>query len=188
MADVSKAELTLYDTTLRDGAQREGLTLSVEDKLKITRVLDRFGFDYIEGGWPHPANPKDTEYFERVGDTELENAKMVAFGSTRRKNMAPEEDINLQALVEAGTKCVCIFGKSWAIHVATTLVTTLEENLRMIEESVGFLKERGLEVVYDAEHFFDAYKDSPDYAMDTVAKAAEAGADWIVLCDTNGGT
>ena len=182
------SKVVLYDTTLRDGAQREGLSLSVEDKLKITLALDRLGLYYIEGGWPHPSNPKDTEYFRRMKKVTLKSAKLVSFGSTRRKNAKAEEDANLRALVKAKTPCVCIFGKSWALHVTTTLVTTLDENLKMIFDSVSFLKNQGLEVVYDAEHFFDAYKDDPSYALKTLKKAEEAGADWLVLCDTNGGT
>ncbi|NOY98330.1 MAG: citramalate synthase [Chloroflexi bacterium] len=176
----------IYDTTLRDGTQSEGISLSVNDKLKITRRLDDFGVHYVEGGWPG-SNPKDAEYFRRVRSLDLRNAKVAAFGSTRRKNSRPENDPNLRALVDAETPVVTIVGKSWDLHVADVLETTPEENLAMIQESVAYIKSLGKEVVYDAEHFFDGYKANPEYALETVQAAASGGADVIVLCETNGG-
>jgi 2-isopropylmalate synthase len=177
----------IYDTTLRDGTQSEGISLSVNDKLKITRRLDAFGVHYIEGGWPG-SNPKDAEYFERVRNLNLKNACIVAFGATRRKNTRPEEDANLRALVEAQTPAVTLVGKTWDLHVFDVLETTLEENLAMIEESVAFIKLLGKEVAYDAEHFYDGYKANPEYAIQTLQAAAQGGADVLVLCDTNGGS
>jgi 2-isopropylmalate synthase len=178
--------IVLYDTTLRDGTQREGISLSVEDKLKITRRLDRLGVAYVEGGWPG-SNPKDLAFFERVSELRLERAVVSAFGSTRRAGVAVEQDANIQALIAAGTPAVAVFGKSWDLHVRRVLNTTLEENLRMIADSVRHLKALGREVIYDAEHFFDGYRANPAYAMQALAAAAEAGADVLVLCDTNGG-
>jgi 2-isopropylmalate synthase len=179
-------QMHLFDTTLRDGTQSEGLSLSVEDKLKISRLLDGFGIQYIEGGYPG-SNPKDIEFFRRARELRLKQAKLTAFGSTRRANTPAAADANLQALVEAQTPVVCIFGKSWLLHVTTVLGTTAEENLAMVGDSVAFLKSAGREVVYDAEHFFDGYRADPDYALATLKAAAAAGADWIALCDTNGG-
>lgn len=180
------AKVKLYDTTLRDGAQREGLSFSVEDKLKVTLELDRLGIHYIEGGWPG-SNPKDREYFKRVRKLDLKKARVVAFGSTRRKDISPENDSNLLELVKAKTPSVCVVGKSWDVHVTSVLVTTLEENLKMINDSVGYLKAKGLEVHFDAEHFFDGYKKNKEYALQALRMAEDAGADWLVLCDTNGG-
>lgn len=177
----------LYDTTLRDGTQREGLSLSCNDKLKIAKKLDEFGIHYIEGGWPG-SNPKDAEFFERVKSLSLKQAKITAFGSTRYKNTTCAEDANIQALVNADTPVVTLVGKSWDLHVHAVLETDLEENLAMIQDSVAYMKELGKEVIYDAEHFFDGYKANPEYALQTVQVAAEAGAECIVLCDTNGGT
>ena len=177
----------VYDTTLRDGTQREGISLSLNDKLKIAQKLDDFGAHYIEGGWPG-SNPKDAEFFEAVKTMEFKNAKIAAFGSTRRKGVRPEDDANIQMLVAAETPVVTLVGKSWDLHVHDVLETDLEENLEMISESVAFFKEMGKEVVYDAEHFFDGYKANPEYALMTVQVAAKAGADCVVLCDTNGGT
>jgi 2-isopropylmalate synthase len=177
----------IFDTTLRDGTQGEGISLSVEDKIKIARKLDELGVHYIEGGWPG-SNSKDIEFFERVRDMPFRNAKITAFGSTRRKNSRAEEDINLNRLIESGVSVATIFGKSWDFHVETAIQTTLEENLAMIYDSVRYLKASGLEVIYDAEHFFDGYKNNPSYALQTIQKAQAAGADWITLCDTNGGS
>ncbi|MGF7184350.1 2-isopropylmalate synthase [Desulfitispora alkaliphila] len=177
----------LYDTTLRDGTQGEGVSLSVEDKLKIALKLDKLGANYIEGGWPG-SNPKDMEFFNRAKDLELENAVITAFGSTRRPNVKVDEDNNLKALVEAGVKACALVGKSWDFHVEAALNTTLEENLDMIYSSIKYLKEKGLEVIFDAEHFFDGYQKNPQYAMKTLEAAQRAGVDWIALCDTNGGT
>ncbi len=181
-----RPQILVYDTTLRDGTQREGISLSVEDKLKIARRLDQAGFPYVEGGYPG-SNPKDVEFFSRVGELGLKRAKLVAFGSTRRPN-ATTPDGNLTALTAVATPCVCIVGKSWLLHVEVVLKTTAAENLRMIADSVAYLRQAGREVIYDAEHFFDGYKDNPAYAVATLCAAAEAGAAWVVLCDTNGGS
>jgi 2-isopropylmalate synthase len=178
--------LHLYDTTLRDGTQREGLSLSVEDKLKIARALDRLGVAYIEGGWPG-SNPKDAEFFRRLRDVPLARAKAAAFGSTRRPGIPCEDDSNLLALADAETPVVTLVGKSSILHVDRVLETTRDENLRMIGESIAFLKRLGREVVYDAEHFFDGWRLDPGYALATLAAAADSGADCLVLCDTNGG-
>ena len=179
--------IRLYDTTLRDGTQREGLSLSVEDKVKIARALDRLGVSYIEGGWPG-SNPKDADFFRRIRDEPLTRAKIAAFGSTRRAGVRCEDDGNLRALLAAETPVVTIVGKSSTLHVDRVLETTREENLRMIGESVAFLKQLGKEVIYDAEHFFDGCELDAEYALASLEAAAEAGADCVVLCDTNGGT
>lgn len=181
------AKIFLYDTTLRDGAQTEGISLSLDDKLKIAQRLDAFGIDYIEGGWPG-SNPKDLSFFKEVKKLALKYSKIAAFGSTRRANHKVSEDANIQALLDAKTKTVTIFGKSWDMHVTDVFKTSLKENLAMVHDSVAFLKEKKLEVIYDAEHFFDGFKSNPEYALQTVEEAARAGADVVVLCDTNGGT
>jgi len=178
--------LHLYDTTLRDGTQREGLSLSVEDKLKIARALDRLGVSYIEGGWPG-SNPKDADFFRRSREVPLATARVAAFGSTRRAGLRCEDDPSLRALADAETPVVTLVGKSSTLHVDRILETTRAENLRMIGDSVAFFKRLGREVIYDGEHFFDGYRLDPAYALDTLAAAAEAGADCLVLCDTNGG-
>ncbi|MBE0415241.1 MAG: citramalate synthase [Dehalococcoidia bacterium] len=180
-------QIQLYDTTLRDGAQREGISFTVEDKLRIARKLDELGIHFIEGGWPG-SNPKDDEFFARARGLALPNALLTAFGSTRRPNKKAENDPNLRALLEAETRVVTIVGKSWDLHVTQVLETSLEENLRMIAESVGYLKSKGRRVFFDAEHFFDGYKANARYALNTIKAAAEAGAECLVLCDTNGGT
>ncbi|MBC7223825.1 MAG: citramalate synthase [Anaerolineae bacterium] len=181
------ATLELYDTTLRDGAQHEGIAFSLEDKLKITLKLDELGIAYIEGGWPG-SNPKDAAYFAAVRELPLQQAQITAFGCTCRAGQRPEEDPQILALLDAGTPAVALVGKSWDLHVRDVLGTTLEENLRMIRESVRYLKAKGRVVFYDAEHFFDGYRADPDYALATLEAAAEGGADRLVLCDTNGGT
>ncbi len=180
-------DVFIYDTTLRDGTQREGISLSVDDKLKIARRLDEFGVHYIEGGWPG-SNPKDAAFFQRAQDMQLRQAKIAAFGSTLKKGSLPEQDSNLQALLEAGTPVVTLVGKSWDLHVTDVLEATLSENLSMIRESVAYMKRNGKEVIYDAEHFFDGYKHNPEYTLQTLDAAQQGGADVIVLCDTNGGT
>ncbi|MDS1029322.1 citramalate synthase [Bacillota bacterium LX-D] len=180
-------QIFLYDTTLRDGSQGEGISFSVQDKLKITAQLDRLGVNYIEGGWPG-SNPKDLDYFERVHELNLNQAKVTAFGSTRRPGIKPEDDANLQAILAAKVKAVAVFGKSWDLHVRDALQVPLEENLAMIYDSVNYLTNNGLEVIYDAEHFFDGYKANPSYALETILTAEKAGASWITLCDTNGGS
>ena len=177
----------IYDATLRDGAQGEGISLSVEDKLLIARRLDEVGIDYIEGGFPG-SNPKDREFFALMRQSPLKHSRLVAFGSTRRAKVKAEDDPGLRELVAAGVQTATIFGKSWDLHARDVLKTSLKNNVDMIEESVAFLKAAGLEVVYDAEHFFDGYKDNADYAISTLAAAERGGADWLVLCDTNGGT
>ncbi|HBI05111.1 MAG TPA: citramalate synthase, partial [Paenibacillaceae bacterium] len=182
-----KKQIYIYDTTLRDGTQGEGVSLSVDDKVKIAKKLDSLGVHYIEGGWPG-SNPKDMEFFHRVKQLDLKQAKVAAGGSTRRAGIKAEDDANLQMILESGVEVVAIFGKSWDFHVTHALGTTLEENLNMIYDSIRFLKENGLEVFYDAEHFFDGYKKNPEYALNTIRKASEAGADCLVLCDTNGGS
>jgi len=180
-------KITLYDTTLRDGAQGEGISFSVQDKINIARKLDSFGIHYIEGGWPG-SNPKDMQFFLEIRKTGLKNSKLTAFGSTRKAHTRAFEDANITALLKAGTKVITIFGKSWDLHVRDVFRTTLEENLEMIKDSVGYLKsKKGMEVIYDAEHFFDGYQANPDYAIQTLQAAQEAGCDTIVLCDTNGG-
>ena len=180
------SQVLLYDTTLRDGAQREDLSLSLDDKLAIARKLDRFGVHYIEGGWPG-SNRKDVEFFLRVPELNLKHARISAFGSTRRKHSLCDDDPNLRALVDAATPVVTLVGKSWDFHVHHILEAPLEENLAMIGESVAYLKGLGKEVIFDAEHFFDGYKANPDYAMAALQAAAGAGADYLVLCETNGG-
>ena len=177
----------LYDTTLRDGTQGENITFSADEKVKIALRLDDIGIHYIEGGWPG-SNPKDMQFFDLAKRVSLKNARLVAFGSTRKPGTAPEQDPNLQALLAGGTPTVTIFGKSWDMHVEKIMANSLEENLAMINDSVRYLKDNGRETIYDAEHFFDGYKNNPDYAVKTLLAAREAGADFIVLCDTNGGT
>jgi len=179
--------LTLLDTTLRDGAQTEGISFTVEDKLKIVSLLDQLGIHYIEGGWPG-SNPKDIDFFLKVKDLKLSNSKMTAFGSTRRPKVKPEDDLNLKAIIESGAPSAAIFGKTWDFHVTDALKVPLEENLAMIGDSIDYLKKKGLEVFFDAEHFFDGYKNNPKYALKCLKAAEEAKADVIVLCDTNGGT
>jgi 2-isopropylmalate synthase len=180
------SKVQLYDTTLRDGAQQEGISFAVTDKLKIAQKLDELGIHFIEGGWPG-ANPKDTEFFIKARSLKLKHSVLVAFGRTRHPESKVSKDANLRALVEAKTKVVTIVGKSWDLHVIQVLGTNLENNLRLIAESVDFLKSKGLTVFFDAEHFFDGYKANPEYAVQTVEAAAKAGVDCVVLCDTNGG-
>jgi len=179
-------KIFIYDTTLRDGAQGEGVSFSGQDKLKIAKRLDEAGIDYIEGGWPG-SNPKDAEFFKLIRSVPMEHAKIAAFGSTRRGNVCAEDDSNLRCLIESDTPVVTIFGKSWDLHVTDVLRVTLEENIQMISDSVEFLKKRGKEVIFDGEHFFDGFKADAEYALKTLKAAADAGADCIVLCDTNGG-
>src|SRR5688572_8593230 len=180
-------EIEIYDTTLRDGSQGEGINFSVADKLRIAERLDAFGVHYIEGGWPG-SNPKDIEFFQQVRRKNFKNARIAAFGSTRRKNVPVQMDDQVQLLIAAETPVVTIFGKTWMLHVKEVLNTTAEENRAMIADTIRFLKEKGKMVVYDAEHAFDGYKDNPEYAMSTWQAAEQAGADLVVLCDTNGGS
>ncbi len=181
------APILLYDTTLRDGTQGENINFSAEEKLKIAKRLDDIGIHYIEGGWPG-SNPRDKQFFELAASVDFRNARLTAFGSTRRPGIAPRDDANVTALIESGTPVVTIFGKTWDLHVEKIMDNTLDENLAMIGDTVACLKSQGREVIYDAEHFFDGYKENSDYAMETLYAALDAGADALVLCDTNGGT
>src|SRR6266542_2314946 len=181
------ARISIYDTTLRDGSQGEGVNFSLQDKLAITRRLDELGIDFIEGGYPL-SNPKDFEYFQEVRKLPLRHARVAAFGMTRRKNVAPAEDTCLEALLAAQTPIVTIVGKTWDLHVSQVLGTTPEENLRMIADSVAYCRAAGRDVFYDAEHFFDGFRHNPEYALRTLHAAQDAGASVVILCDTNGGT
>lgn len=182
-----RRKIFIYDTTLRDGSQGEGISFSGASKIQIALKLDEFGVDYIEGGYAG-SNPKDMEFFHEIRKHKLRHARIAAFGSTRRADVAVGEDVNVARLIEAGSPVVTIFGKTWQLHVAEVLRTSVAENRRMVSETVHFLKMHDKEVVFDAEHFFDGYKDSPSFAMDVLKAAVDAGADAIVLCDTNGGT
>ncbi len=177
----------VYDTTLRDGTQGESISLTARDKLRIAERLDELGVSFIEGGWPG-SNPKDAEFFERARDRQWKHAAVAAFGATRRASLAPEEDPSIQALVAAGTSVCTLFGKSWTLHVTEVLRTTLDLNLRLIEESCAYLRSVGRRVLYDAEHFFDGYNADPSYALETLHAAVRGGAELLVLCDTNGGS
>ncbi|MCX7816819.1 MAG: citramalate synthase [Syntrophales bacterium] len=180
-------DVIVYDTTLRDGTQGESISFTAEEKLRIACFLDELGFHYIEGGWPG-SNPKDARFFEMAKTVHFKNAKLTAFGSTRRSDLSVHDCPNIRALLAAETPTVTIFGKTWDLHVTEVLNVSLDENIRMIRETVTFLKDRGKEVIYDAEHFFDGFKENPSYAEKTIITALEAGADMIVLCDTNGGS
>ncbi len=179
-------KIEIYDTTLRDGAQSEGINFSTSDKLKIVKLLDEVGIDYIEAGWPG-ANPKDVEVFADLKNLQLNHSKIAAFGCTRKPNVKSEDDKILEMLLSADTEIITIFGKTWDFHVEHALCTTLEENLLMISDSIKFLLSNGKRVFFDAEHFFDGYKHNPEYAMKCVKTAHEAGAERVILCDTNGG-
>ena len=179
--------ILIYDTTLRDGTQGENITFSADEKIKIALRLDDFGIHYIEGGWPG-SNPKDMQFFDLARRVEFRQARLVAFGSTRKPGIQPQEDDNLKALIASKTPAVAIFGKSWDLHVQEIMNNSLAENLAMIHDSVTLLKSNDLEVIYDAEHFFDGYKNDADYALKSLHTAIEGGADFVVLCDTNGGT
>jgi len=180
-------KIKIYDTTLRDGAQAEDIAFSVEDKIRISHKLDELGIHYVEGGWPG-SNPKDLQFFREIRAVPCSHAKIVAFGSTCRVGIPPQKDSNLQALVESGTETITLFGKSWDIHPLEAMKITLDQNLEIIYESIRYLKDRVPEVIFDAEHFFDGFKHNPGYALSTLRIAREAKADWIVLCDTNGGS
>ena len=179
--------IQIYDTTLRDGTQREGISLSCMDKVRIARKLDDLGVAFIEGGWPG-SNPKDAEFFERARDLEWQTASIAAFGSTCRARGAPEDDANIRALLDARTPVCTVVGKTWTLHVTEVLRTTLDDNLRIVEASLAYLRAQGRRVIYDAEHFFDGYKADPVYALETLQAAARGGAETVVLCDTNGGS
>jgi len=178
--------IIIYDTTLREGMQNAGISYTVKDKIRLARLLDDIGVSYIEGGIPG-ANPKDDEFYREIKKSDLKNAKITAFGSTCRPGIMPEDDALLCSLVNAGTDSVCIFGKSWLLHVKDILNCSPEENLCIIKNSVEFLKKAGKEVIFDAEHFFDGYNADREYAVKTVQAAFEGGADYVVLCETNGG-
>ncbi|RPH50508.1 MAG: citramalate synthase [Desulfobacteraceae bacterium] len=179
-------QILLYDTTLRDGTQGENISFTSDEKLNIAEMLDDLGIHYIEGGWPG-SNPKDKQFFDLAKRIKFKNSRLSAFGSTRRAGLFPEDDPNLKALIESGTPVLTVFGKSWDLHIEQIMGNTLRENLEMIRDTVEYLKHNGREVIYDAEHFFDGYKANGDYALKTLLAAAEAGADIITLCDTNGG-
>src|SRR5919197_2609331 len=179
--------IKIYDTTLRDGTQGEGVSFSMEDKVRLATRLDALGIHYIEGGWPG-SNPKDLRFFRRMQDIGFKHAKLAAFSMTRRAGARAENDANMRALVDAGAPVATIVGKSWDFHVTAALDTTLDENLAMITDSIAYLRPKMDEVIYDAEHFFDGFRANRDYAMVTLRAAAGAGAHWLVLCDTNGGT
>src|SRR5215475_6442252 len=180
-------DIEIYDTTLRDGTQGEGVTFSVADKLRIAERLDAFGVHYIEGGWPG-SNPKDIEFFEEAKRRTFRHARLAAFGATRRKGVSAADDEQVRTLVAAETPVVTIVGKTWLLHIKEVLQTTADENLAMIEDTVRHLKQHGRFVVYDAEHSFDGYKDEPEYALAALEAAERGGADVVVLCDTNGGS
>jgi len=179
--------ILLYDTTLRDGTQGENVSFTAEEKIKIAKRLDDAGIHYIEGGWPG-SNPRDKKFFDLAKDVKFKNARLTAFGSTRKPGIEVIKDHNIAALLESNTPAVAIFGKSWDLHVLQVMNNTLEENLAMISDSVEYLKTNNKEVIYDAEHFFDGFKNNKDYAMQTLFAAIDSGTDIIVLCDTNGGT
>ena len=182
--------LKLYDTTLRDGTQAEDINFSVEDKVRVAQKLDELGIHYIEGGWPG-SNPRDIQFFKEMQSVKLADARLVAFGSTRRagaQGTKPKDDANIKALLKAGTSAVTIFGKTWDLHVKEALKISPEENLDLIYDSLRFLSGRVEEVFYDAEHFFNGYKSDPEYALKTLKAAQEGGAECLILCDTNGGT
>lgn len=179
--------IQIYDTTLRDGTQSEGFNLSANDKIRIAQKLDELGVAFIEGGWPG-SNPKDVEFFDRARDMQWKNSLIAAFGSTCRVKGGPEDDANIKALLDSHTPVCTIFGKTWTLHVKEVLQTTCEDNLRIIEQSVSYLKSNGKRVIYDAEHFFDGFKADSVYALETLRAAIRGGAETVVLCDTNGGT
>ena len=184
---MSAKRVSLYDTTLRDGTQGTGISFSVLDKIRVAEKLDAFGIDYIEGGWPG-SNPKDAAFFDEAARRQWKHAKIAAFGMTRRGRMRVEDDSQVQMLLDAQTPVVTIVGKTWPLHVTEVFGVTLEENISMIADTIRFLKEQGREVFYDAEHFFDSYRENPDYSLATISAASAAGADLVVLCDTNGGS
>src|SRR5665811_1691237 len=184
---MSKKRIEIYDTTLRDGMQREGMSVSVDEKVQIALRLDRLGVHYIEGGFPG-SNPKDVEFYQKMAGHKLRTAILVSFGMTHKRGVRPHQDAQLKQLLKVDTPVVTIVGKSWKLHTQKVLRVGLEENLKMIEGSVAFLAKKGREVFYDAEHFFDGFIDDPEYALRTLRAAVDAGASRVVLCDTNGAT
>ncbi|MEX2288546.1 MAG: citramalate synthase, partial [Planctomycetaceae bacterium] len=181
------SRIQIYDTTLRDGSQGEGVNFSLEDKLMITSRLDELGFDYVEGGYPL-SNPKDEEYFRQVADLNLQHAKVCAFGMTRRRGVAAEDDVGMRALLDSKAPVITLVGKTSDLHVSEILRVDRQENLAMIVDSIAYLKAEGRRVIYDAEHYFDGYRSNPEYALETLQAAQDAGAEIVVLCDTNGGS
>ena len=179
-------KIEIYDTTLRDGSQSEDISFSVEDKMRILQKLDEFGVHYIEGGWPG-ANPKDEEFFEKAKKFKCKNSRLAAFGATHRASVKVSEDPSIKALLKAKTPVVTIFGKTWDFHVREALRVSLQRNLDLIYDTLTYLKKRVPHVIYDAEHFFDGYRANPEYSMKTLEAAVAAGAECLVLCDTNGG-
>ena len=184
---MAQNQVKIFDSTLRDGAQGQGISFSLEDKIKIVKALDEMQIDYIEAGNPG-SNPKDMEFFKRLKDVKLKNAKVVAFGSTRKPNINVEDDKNLKDLLSSGADTIVIFGKSWDFQVTDIIKTSLDENIEMIKDTIKYLCKKEKEVIFDAEHFYDGYKANKDYAMATLKAAEEAGAQVVILCDTNGGT
>ena len=184
---MAKKSIEILDTTLRDGSQAATISFTLRDKIKIALLLDELGVDYIEGGWPG-SNPKDYEFFREIKNYYLKHSKIAAFGSTRRKDLRPENDPSLSSILEADVKVAVLFGKTWTLHVKEILRTTLEDNLSIIADSIQFLRDHGLEVIFDAEHFYQGFKEDPDYAIRVVNTAGEAGARVVALADTNGGT
>ena len=180
-------KIEIFDSTLRDGAQGEGISFSVQDKLNIVKALDEFGVTYIEAGNPG-SNPKDLAFFEQVHSLKLNSAKLCAFGSTARAGIPVEDDKNVQSLLSANTPAIAIYGKSWDLHVTKILKISLEENIAIVKDTISFFKSKGKELIFDAEHFFDGYKANPDYAIEVLSAAVQGGADCLSLCDTNGGT
>lgn len=180
-------KIVIYDTTLRDGMQAEGISFSLEDKLQIAARLDELGVDYIEGGYA-ASNPKEIQFFKEASHLGLKNSRIVAFGSTHRADTRPSQDVSLNSIIACKTPCAALVGKSWGMHVQTVLGCSLVKNLQICEDSVKYLTKRGLEVIFDAEHFFDGFKDDPDYALRVLDSACRGGAEVLVLCDTNGGT
>ncbi|MGB9677416.1 MAG: citramalate synthase, partial [Candidatus Ratteibacteria bacterium] len=180
-------KIEVYDTTLRDGCQGENIFFTLNDKIKICEKLDEFGIDFIEGGWPG-SNPKDIAFFKKIKNKKFNKSKIVAFGSTRRKSYPVEKDPFIKKLLESETEYITIFGKSWDLHVTDVLKITLDDNLKLIEETIEFLTKHERKIFFDSEHFFDGYKKNPDYALKTLLVAQNSGAQIIVLCDTNGGS
>src|SRR5688572_17793882 len=181
------SRIQIYDTTLRDGAQGEGVNFSLQDKLLVARRLDEFGFDFVEGGYPL-SNPKDAEFFQRMAEEPLRNSRLCAFGMTRRRGVKAADDPGMKALVESQAPVITIVGKTHDFHVTEVLRVSLEENLDMIRDTIAYLRQAGRDVIYDAEHFFDGWKANPDYARKTIRAAVEGGAMLVVMCDTNGGS
>ena len=179
-------DVLIYDTTLRDGCQAEDISFTLEDKLRIAEKIDEMGIDYLEGGYPG-SNPRDADFFKEIKKLKLKRTRIASFGTTRKPSVKPAQDLNLKVLLGADTPVVTLVGKAWDLHVRDDLRISKKANLEIIADSIAFMKERVDEVIFDAEHFFDGYRSNPEYALECLKAAAEGGADWIVLCDTNGG-